>query len=73
MCERPGPRGSGSKGLINIDVVRQDGSFPPVWKSRGVRSHLVSLLLQQTNKVEVCRLNREEAGAPRRSERPGMK
>lgn len=73
MCESRVHKGAVAKGLVNIDVVRQDGSFPPVWKSRGVRSHLVNLLLQQTNKVEVCRLNRAEGGVPRCSEWPGIK
>lgn len=54
----PTPPGSGSERSANIDVVRQDGSFPPVWKSSGVGSRLVNPLLQQTNKVDVCRLNR---------------
>lgn len=58
---RAGRPGSGSRGLVNIDIVRQDGSFPSAWKSRGVGSQLVKLLLQQTNKREVCRLNRAEA------------
>lgn len=65
VCESRVHKGAVAKGSVNIDVVRQDGSFPPVWKSRGVRSHLVNLLLQQTNKVEVCRLNRAEGGVPR--------
>lgn len=60
VCVKPDPCGSSSKELINIDVVRQEVSSPPLWKPKGVRSHLVSLLLQQTNKVEVCRLNNEE-------------
>lgn len=59
---------SGSKRLVNIDVVRQDGSFPPVWKAKKVMSHFNSLLLQHTNKVEVCRLNRAKAGAPHHSD-----
>lgn len=73
MCESGGPQGSGSNGSINIDVVRQDGSFPPVWKSKGVRSHLVTLLLQQTNKVEVCRLNSAQTCAPHSPELMGSK
>lgn len=64
VFERGGPRGSSSNDSINIDIVRQDDSFPPLWKSREVRSHCVSPLFQQTNKVEVCRLNSAEAWAP---------
>lgn len=64
VFEREGPRGSSSNDSINIDIVRQDGSFPPLWKSREVRSHCVSPLFQQTNKVEMCRLHRGEVWAP---------